>query len=303
MKTTHKIFYAVIFLLVLVSWSIRSESQEVIADFSDQTLPVLNDELQRIQNKILSTGQDLNSLNSFYVAYSSTTSGHDHDGTDSKKVLYTNLDLTGAILPSYSEFFTADGTFTVPDGVSMVFVTMVGGGGGGRGGQAGETSQGGGGSGAEYIRIGVKVTPGNTYTVTVGAAGAAGASGLGAGGDGGVSSFPADNVTLSCNGGTGATTTSGGAGGTASGTAKAPGTPPAGGGVGLSTAGVAGRNYNGELIGGGGAGSSFGIGGTGGHSGDAGNVGTGYGSGGGGAGGSANVVGGAGKGGMVYLEW
>ncbi|MFP5674913.1 tail fiber protein [Salmonella sp. 741265100_HSA] len=86
---------------------------------------------------------------------------------------------------SHYQFFTANGTFTVPDGVTQVFVEMLGGGGGGGGG--GHTSNtdgllycsGGnaGKSGEPEIAI-VPVIAGNNYPVTVGAGGASGAGGV-----------------------------------------------------------------------------------------------------------------------------
>ena len=73
-------------------------------------------------------------------------------------------------MKSQSQEFTSSGTFTVPSGVSCVFITMIGGGSGGKGGTGG----GGGGSGEYTIRLPKVVTPGGTLSITVGTGGAGG---------------------------------------------------------------------------------------------------------------------------------
>lgn len=85
-------------------------------------------------------------------------------------------------------YFTANGTFTVPAGVTTVFLTMAGGGAGGYSGQC-ETdcspvSGGNGGKAGQILsRLAVAVTPGQSISVTVGAGGAI------SGGAGGSSCF------------------------------------------------------------------------------------------------------------------
>lgn len=105
-----------------------------------------------------------------------------------------------------SQTFTASGTFTVPDGVTKVFLTGCGGGGGG-GGVAGSNKGahygGGGGSGYNVIRRAVTVAPGASITVTVGGGGGGGVAGYG--GTGGTTSFGA---LLSISGGGGGAGTS-----------------------------------------------------------------------------------------------
>jgi hypothetical protein len=78
---------------------------------------------------------------------------------------------------SNMQVFTSSGTFTVPTGITKVKVTVVGGGGNGGNTSGTGTAQGGAGGGAaiEYIS---GLTPGNTVSVTVGAA--AGTSSFGA---------------------------------------------------------------------------------------------------------------------------
>ncbi|EEC4088262.1 phage tail protein [Salmonella enterica] len=101
------------------------------------------------------------------------------------KAAYDKVSAAAPANHSHYQFFTANGTFTVPDGVTQVFVEMLGGGGGGGGG--GHTSNtdgllycsGGnaGKSGEPEIAI-VPVIAGNNYPVTVGAGGASGAGGV-----------------------------------------------------------------------------------------------------------------------------
>lgn len=81
-----------------------------------------------------------------------------------------------------STTFTSNGTFTVPAGVTRIFLTGCGGGGGGGSGNVGSSSttqiygSGGGGAGAQLYSIWVDVTPGTAYTVTIGGGGAGGST-------------------------------------------------------------------------------------------------------------------------------
>jgi hypothetical protein len=92
--------------------------------------------------------------------------------------------------------FTTPGTYqwTCPSGVTSVCVVAVGGGGGGGGGSTttdgngNSPGGGGGGGGGLGWKNNIPVTPGQTYTVVVGAGGIAGIRGS-KGGDGGVSYF------------------------------------------------------------------------------------------------------------------
>ena len=74
-----------------------------------------------------------------------------------------------------SQIFTSSGTFTVPLGVDKVWVTGVGG--GGSSGNNSPCAGGAGGNGAKAFRQPLDVTPGATYTITVGA-GATNGSGV-----------------------------------------------------------------------------------------------------------------------------
>lgn len=186
--------------------------------------------------------------------------------------------------------FTSSGTFTIPTGITAIKMTIVGGGGaGGAGNTGGYAAGGGGGGGGAAIKFLTGLTPGNTLTVTVGAA--AGTSS--------VASGTQSITTVSATGGTagtsGATSGAGGAGGVgSSGDLNIGGS--AGGTifsvtVGCSQTGVSG--LGGASIFGGGGTNAWSFGGT---------VGAGQAYGGGGGGGFGGA-GGAGAAGVVLIEW
>lgn len=96
-----------------------------------------------------------------------------------------NLANTAASNGPRYQFFTANGTFTVPDGVTQVFVEMLGGGGGGGGGgctpdpdKTNAYSAGRGGNHGELKIAIIGVTSKKTYTVSVGAGGSGGGGGF-----------------------------------------------------------------------------------------------------------------------------
>lgn len=96
-----------------------------------------------------------------------------------------NLANTAASNGPRYQFFTANGTFTVPDGVTQVFVEMLGGGGGGGGGgctpdpdKTNTFSAGRGGNHGELKIAVIDVTSKKTYTVSVGAGGSGGGGGF-----------------------------------------------------------------------------------------------------------------------------
>ena len=73
-----------------------------------------------------------------------------------------------------SQIFVNSGSWTAPAGITGVGVECWGAGGGGGGSDATAGSSGGGGGGGEYASQAVGVTPGNSYSFTVGAAGTGG---------------------------------------------------------------------------------------------------------------------------------
>lgn len=94
--------------------------------------------------------------------------------------------------------FTSSGSWTAPPGVTQVLVEAWGGGGAG-GAATGNPAAGGGGAGGAYARKVVSVTPGNTYTVTVGSGG----TGDGNSGDTGNPSWFSTSGTIYAQGGAG----------------------------------------------------------------------------------------------------
>ncbi len=114
-------------------------------------------------------------------------------------------DLTG----SGSIAFDSSTTWICPDGVYVIHVDVWGGGGAGSASGANQ-GDGGGGAGAYAGNPLVPVTPGNTYTITVGAGGAT------SGASGPTSTFVGDSsTTVQAVGGTGGSGTSAGTGGAA----------------------------------------------------------------------------------------
>lgn len=224
----------------------------------------------------------------------------------------------------HSQEFTANGTFTVPSGVTEAWATCVGAGGGG-GGSDGSAGGGGGGGGETKYRIRVTgLVPGNNIAITVGSGGAGGTNAFPfAGGNGGSSSFGATVAAAggaggfngsggtAGTGGNGGGTVAGGAGGTAgnagaNGIGHARGCGGGGGGGGTKAGGSAGDSAAGAAggVGGGGGGGSSqdGAGGTGGTVFN-GTAGSNYGGGGGGTASAAGATGGTGAGGIVIVEY
>ncbi|ENO0459426.1 phage tail protein [Salmonella enterica] len=101
------------------------------------------------------------------------------------KAAYDKASAAAPANHSHYQFFTANGTFTVPDGVTQVFVEMLGGGGGGGGGGSLVTehqpyhyfSGGIGGSAGESKITIVPISSKKSYAVVVGAGGAGGIGG------------------------------------------------------------------------------------------------------------------------------
>lgn len=112
----------------------------------------------------------------------------------------------GVLLTTQKTEVTSSGSYTVPDGCTALMVEAIGGGGGG-GGASGASSQaagGGGGGAGSYGRAIMFVVPGDTVTITIGAAGTAGAAAAGTGGTGGTTTVVYNAQTvISASGGTG----------------------------------------------------------------------------------------------------
>jgi hypothetical protein len=225
---------------------------------------------------------------------------------------------TAATASSYAgnkgQAFTANGTFTIPTGVTAIKVTVIGGGGGGNASwglsNSPEINGPGGGGGGTAISYLTGLTSGNTLAVTIGAAGTGRTSygGSGPGGNGGdttVASGTQTITTITGGGGKGGNTIGGGANAGIPGIGGAGGTATngtinitgGGGGIGLSTGG-------GPVTGGQGGSTTLAgnvqspIGAS------TGSTGTVYGGGGGGGSSSgSNSNGGNGAAGVVIFEW
>jgi hypothetical protein len=130
-------------------------------------------------------------------------------------VTFPNGSISGAALSPniFSvEFRTSSATITIPSGATRCRVTLVGGGGGG-GGTLTSGCAAGGGGGATCIKYLTGLTPGNTLSLTIGAAGTGGAAGDNSGGAGGnttLSSGTQTITTLTAGGGAGGSSGSGG---------------------------------------------------------------------------------------------
>jgi len=114
---------------------------------------------------------------------------------------------------AFFQQFTGDATWTVPPGVTRVYVEISGGGGGGGGLFGTFQASGGGQGGWGEVRAGfLEVFPGGTLTLIVGAGGTAGAANGGTGGNGGTTGVLGGTTTISAGGGGGAGVGNGGTG-------------------------------------------------------------------------------------------
>lgn len=198
-------------------------------------------------------------------------------------------------------------TLTVPTGMTSMQATLVGGGGGGgHGGISTWLGGGGGGGGSGYLTVAIfnGLTPGATYTLTVGNGGAASTAGgattitgLVTSSGGGAGGSSAGSYGAGGTGGTGANAGGTGGGMTLPGASGA-GAGAGAGGVSLGNAGGGGGGAGGYLTG---VSASTGSRGNGPDA-YGGSGGVGYGAGGGGSGG-AYGTGGAGAGGMAIIEF
>jgi hypothetical protein len=158
----RKITLIIIFLLL----SCSLYAQENLDNLENESAPVLNDQLQDYWRRIQKL-QTESATEAYVELKFNTTTGHDHDGTDSKKIPKANIEGLSGV-----QVFTSDGTFTAPAGITTVYLTMVGGGGSGAGTAASTGSYGtGGGGGGTIINYPYTVTPSSEYAVVVGTSG------------------------------------------------------------------------------------------------------------------------------------
>ena len=213
---------------------------------------------------------------------------------------WTSAAPASALPGLFGQSFTANGTFTIPSGVTAVKITVVGGGGGG-----GSTSYapiGGSSSGGAAISCLTGLTPGGTLAVTVGAGGTGGGS-YNTGGTGGTSQVASGTQTISTISATGGVSARGSNQGawipaTTAGVGSGGNIANITGGIGTSALGDFGQGFywggtgGASILGGGGLGNNNGVGFNGGA----------YGGGGGGSATGA-YVGSTGASGIVIFEW
>ena len=219
------------------------------------------------------------------VVFASSNSNSAVNFSAGTKDVFVTLPASAGYTGASAEVFTANGTFTIPTGITRVKMTVVGGGGGGGGGQNSGCCNpaapgGGGGGGGSAIKWFTSLTPGNTLTVTRGAGG----------GGGGVAGNGTSGGTSSVASGTETITTVSATGGAF--------------GLGTSTSGLGGAGSSGDLNMPGGDGFNTSIGGTSLMAGNAqqATAGNAYGGGGGGADASSSA-GEAGANGVIFFEW
>lgn len=169
-----------------------------------EIITATNKDLENLKNYALKEGD---SSQTFSVA----------DATESSHAV--NLGQLVNYSAHGTEFFTSSGSFTVPDNVETVYITMCGGGGGGGGGSTFSTGHAGGagGNGQIVFKRAVSVMPGASIAVTIGRGGNGGASGElrgSTGSTGGTSNFGSYMSCVGGRGGDGGTTASTGANGT-----------------------------------------------------------------------------------------
>lgn len=162
--------------------------------------------------------------------------------------------------------FTANGTFTVPAGVTQIWVSGAGGGGGGGGGggsttTAGAGGGGGGGAGKPALKTPISVAPGDSLSISIGGGGAAGTGGAAGGTNGGNGSAGGGTVLTNTTTATTLLTLNGGAGGGAGAGGGGAGGAGGGGGGGYPAGGM-GQDGGYSAQGGMGASGPFGGGGT-----------------------------------------
>lgn len=110
-----------------------------------------------------------------------TTPSYINDGVHWKQITYPT--------PHGQSYITTNSTFTVPLGVTNIYITLKGAGGGGGAGYFVTTTQssggGGGGAGGVIFKSAHTVTPNETITITIGGGGIGGSGNGGTGGNGG----------------------------------------------------------------------------------------------------------------------
>ena len=125
------------------------------------------------------SGQFSGSITGASGAFSGSLSGADITGTTgtfSGRLAAGTVDFASSVGTTQTHIGPQTLTLTVPSGMFRMTVTLFGGGGGGGGGATRNGGAGGGGGAGLLVTTSVNVTPGQTFTLTVGAGGAGGAA-------------------------------------------------------------------------------------------------------------------------------
>lgn len=250
-----KNIFTAIFILCLTTLGMAQSTEQI--NPADPNYSVeLNAILQTISGNTNSLSQSVATTSGYFsngiLSTKSGGTGQNSSNWPAGDVVYmSSLGTFGhEVLPHSSIVFLSSGTFTAPSGVNIVFITEIGGGGGGGSNNSANNGGGGGGGGGSFTNIPYAVTPGNTYTVTVGA------GGLGTSNNDGASGSASLFDALSVSGGLGGKdSTNGRAGGSSVNVSSGISQSIFG-----SNAGANGTSAGGN--GGTGGGSTFGMGGT-----------------------------------------
>lgn len=227
--------------ILLILWCNVSFSSEVINSFNNDNISVINDEIRQLNalleliksatggvsidlssqvDSLLSldnggTGIDLSSGSQGDIIYFSADGsvGVLSIGSNGQVLVSNGTTFSWAAASNVTVYTSGSGNFTVPAGITKVYVTMIGGGGGGASGKNPDTTYGPGGAGASaIINVPYTVTPGGTVAYAVGSGGAGGSgSGIGAGGNNGATGGNTTFGTLTAEGAAGGAATTGGA--------------------------------------------------------------------------------------------
>lgn len=92
-KTRVALLAAGIYALSIgICFAVVNDGTTTLPNLSEQSLPVLNTVLQENNHRLQIL--EASTADTVWTLFDTST-GHDHDGIDSKKVLFTNLDLSG----------------------------------------------------------------------------------------------------------------------------------------------------------------------------------------------------------------
>jgi hypothetical protein len=89
------------FLVLMMMMCAPVMAQEVVTKMDTTGLGIMNEELRRTRSSTSANGASIVSLQADITSKFDSSTGHDHDGTDSKKVPVGNLDATDISVDNY----------------------------------------------------------------------------------------------------------------------------------------------------------------------------------------------------------